>query len=104
MLVEALAQGLETSPDGPDEAIWADVRTCSPAGPEYCPAGDEESRPPPEAPMTGKAGSGLADPGDGVQTWLPNVARMYDYYLLRHEALCYRVGVRDPRRQAVAAA
>jgi hypothetical protein len=30
-------------------------------------------------------------------------ARMYDYWLLRHEALCYRVGVRDPRRQAVAA-
>jgi hypothetical protein len=34
----------------------------------------------------------------------PNVARIYDYYLLRHEALRYRAGVRDPRRQAVAAA
>ena len=30
-------------------------------------------------------------------------ARIYDYWLLRHEALRYRVGVRDPRRQAVAA-
>ena len=37
-------------------------------------------------------------------TTKPHPARVYDYYLLRHEALCYRVGVRDPRRQAVAAA
>lgn len=34
----------------------------------------------------------------------PNVARMYDYLLLRHEAPLYRAGVRDPRRWAVAAA
>ena len=34
---------------------------------------------------------------------VPSPARMYDYFLLRHEALRYRVGVRDPRRQAVAA-
>ncbi len=34
----------------------------------------------------------------------PNVARMFDYYLLRHEALRYRAGVRDLRRQVVAAA
>jgi len=39
----------------------------------------------------------------GLDVTTPNVARMYDYYLLRHEALRYRVGVRDPRRQAVAA-
>jgi len=29
---------------------------------------------------------------------------MFDYYLLRHEALRYRAGVRDLRRRAVAAA
>jgi len=34
----------------------------------------------------------------------PNIARAYDYLLLRHEALRYRAGVRDLRRQAVAAA
>ncbi len=34
----------------------------------------------------------------------PSIARVYDYLLLRHEALRYRAGVRDPRRQAVAAA
>ena len=39
----------------------------------------------------------------GIDTTVPTTARMYDYWLLRHEALCYRVGVRDPRRQAVAA-
>ena len=33
-----------------------------------------------------------------------NPARVYDYLLLRHEALRYRAGVRDLRRQAVAAA
>jgi hypothetical protein len=38
-----------------------------------------------------------------IDTSKPHPARMYDAYLLRHEALCYRVGVRDPRRQAVAA-
>jgi dihydrofolate reductase len=30
--------------------------------------------------------------------------RIYDDYPLRHEALCYRAGVRDLRRRAVAAA
>ena len=30
---------------------------------------------------------------DRVDVSTPNVARMYDYYLLRHEALRYRVGV-----------
>jgi len=39
----------------------------------------------------------------GIEMTVPNAARMYNYYLLRHEALRYRVGVRDPRRQAVAA-
>jgi len=39
----------------------------------------------------------------GLDVSVPNAARMYDYFLLRHEALRYRVGVRDPRRQAVAA-
>ncbi|MGO8889134.1 MAG: hypothetical protein ACLQB1_05405 [Streptosporangiaceae bacterium] len=38
-----------------------------------------------------------------IGTSRPHPARMYDFYLLRHEALRYRVGVRDPRRQAVAA-
>jgi hypothetical protein len=43
---------------------------------------------------------------DLLQTFnptVPNVARIYDFLLLRHEALCYRAGVRDPRRRAVAA-
>lgn len=35
---------------------------------------------------------------------VPNPARMYDYYLLRHEALRYRAEVRDLRRRVVAAA
>ena len=39
----------------------------------------------------------------GVPVERPSVARLYDYLLLRHEALRYRAGVRDPRRQAVAA-
>jgi len=39
-----------------------------------------------------------------IDTTRPHPARMYDAYLLRHEALCYRAGVRDPRRRAVAAA
>ncbi len=39
-----------------------------------------------------------------IDTSRPHPARMYDCYLLRHEALCYRAGVRDPRRRAVAAA
>jgi hypothetical protein len=39
-----------------------------------------------------------------VNTDVASVARIYDYFLLRHEALRYRAGVRDPRRQAVAAA
>jgi len=39
----------------------------------------------------------------GFDSATPNIARVYNYWLLRHEALRYRVGVRDPRRQAVAA-
>jgi hypothetical protein len=39
-----------------------------------------------------------------VDASVPNVARIYDYLLLRHEALRYRVEVRDLRRRAVAAA
>ena len=39
----------------------------------------------------------------GIDTTVPTTARMYDFWLLRHEALRYRAGVRDPRRQAVAA-
>jgi hypothetical protein len=39
----------------------------------------------------------------GVDTSKAHPARMYDYYLLRHEALRYRVGVRGLRRRAVAA-
>jgi len=35
---------------------------------------------------------------------VPSIARVYDFLLLRHEALRYRAGVRDLRRQAVAAA
>lgn len=35
---------------------------------------------------------------------VPNVARIYDYLLLRHEALRYRAEVRDLRRRVVAAA
>ena len=38
-----------------------------------------------------------------VDTTVAHISRVYDYWLLRHEALRYRVGVRDPRRQAVAA-
>lgn len=34
---------------------------------------------------------------------MPNAARMYDYYLARHEALRIRAEVRDLRRWAVAA-
>ena len=40
----------------------------------------------------------------GIDPSKAHVARMYDYYLLRHEALRYRAGVRDLRRQVVAAA
>jgi hypothetical protein len=40
----------------------------------------------------------------GIDPSKAHVARMYDYYLLRHEALRYRAGVRDLRRRAVAAA
>jgi len=40
----------------------------------------------------------------GINPAVATAARMYDYFLLRHEALCYRAGVRDPRRRAVAAA
>ena len=40
----------------------------------------------------------------GVDPSTPSPARLYDYYLLRHEALRYRAGVRDLRRQVVAAA
>jgi len=39
-----------------------------------------------------------------IDTSRPHPARMYDALLLRHEALRYRAGVRDLRRQAVAAA
>ncbi|MGA2831216.1 MAG: hypothetical protein ABSF03_34480 [Streptosporangiaceae bacterium] len=53
------------------------------------PAGPQAA---PDAPMV---------PFDPTQ---PNIARAYDYLLLRHEALRYRAGVRDLRRQAVAAA
>ncbi|CUU59750.1 hypothetical protein Ga0074812_13148 [Parafrankia irregularis] len=35
---------------------------------------------------------------------VPHTARMYDYYLLRHEAPRHRAGVGDPRHWAVAAA
>ena len=41
--------------------------------------------------------------GATLDTSVAHPARVYDYWLLRHEALRYRVGVRDPRRQAVAA-
>ena len=39
-----------------------------------------------------------------IDTSRPHPARMYNAYLLRHEALRYRAGVRDLRRQVVAAA
>jgi hypothetical protein len=51
--------------------------------------------------MSGDACHGAPVPG--FDPSVPNPARMYDYYLLRHEALCYRAGVRDLRRRAVAA-
>jgi hypothetical protein len=44
-------------------------------------------------------GFALAD----IDTSRPHPARMYDFYMLRHEALRYRVGVRGLRRRAVAA-
>ncbi|CUU60901.1 hypothetical protein Ga0074812_1501 [Parafrankia irregularis] len=39
-----------------------------------------------------------------LKTDVPHTARMYDYYLLRHEAPRHRAGVGDPRHWAVAAA
>ncbi len=44
-----------------------------------------------------------ADRMAGLDTSVAHPARVYDYWLLRHEALCYRAGVRDLRRRAVAA-
>ena len=38
----------------------------------------------------------------GVDLEAPNPARIYDYLLLRHEALNDRVGVRDPHRWTIA--
>ena len=54
--------------------------------------------------MNGGCGADGDGAGNVVDSRTPDVARMFDYYLLRHEALRYRVGVRDPRRWAVAAA
>ena len=52
----------------------------------------------------GLTSSSEADGWPEIDTSVAHVTRVYDYLLLRHEALRYRAGVRDPRRQAVAAA